>query len=103
MNSNVVLIATLILLKVLVIGVRHANAHDNSFFYNPPQSHSYDQFIIDDNGRRFDCGNSNLFDCRLNSLSFGAYYELKKNWGGYDLYDNNGNFLKSFNTWSMGW
>tara|TARA_X000000950_G_scaffold38312_1_gene40914 strand:- start:88 stop:426 length:339 start_codon:yes stop_codon:yes gene_type:complete len=37
---------------------------------------NYGQFIIDDNGRRFDCGNSNLTDCRLNSLSFGAYYEF---------------------------
>ena len=36
MNSNVVLIAVLILVKVLVIGVRHANAHDNSLLYNPP-------------------------------------------------------------------
>ena len=43
MNSNVVLIAVLILVKVLVIGVRHANAHDNSLLYNPPsQSYGYD-------------------------------------------------------------
>ena len=86
MNSNVVLIAALILVKVLVIGVRHANAHDNSLFYNPPQSHGYNH-----------SANCALWNgCNNN-------YELKKNWGGYDLYDNNGKFLKSFNTWSMGW
>ena len=75
-----------ILIGTLSVLASSANAWENSLFYHPPQSHGYDH-------------NANCpqwMGCKND-------YELRKDWGGYNLYDGNGNLLNSFNTWDIGW